>query len=58
MSEQIKYKLARLKGPEDQLEDQLNAQSPWILAALMLQPRADASGPYLAIFYKKIPDGS
>lgn len=57
MPEQIKYKVTRLQGPEDQLEDQLNVQSPWILAALLYQPREGASGPYLAVFYKKVTDG-
>jgi hypothetical protein len=52
MSEIIKYKAVRLAGPEDELEQQLEDQSPWILATLLYQPRPDAEGPYLAIFYK------
>ena len=53
MAEKVEYKVTRLEGPEDQLEEQLNDQSPWILASLLYQPRQGASGPYLAIFYKK-----
>ena len=53
MADTIKYKVVRLKGPEDQLEDQLNAQSPWILSTLIPLPRLDAQGTFLAIFYQK-----
>jgi hypothetical protein len=53
----IEYKVVRLPGPEDKLEEQLNAQGAglWVLSALLHKPSPGA-GPYLAIFYRQKQD--
>ncbi len=53
----IEYKVSRLRGPEDRLEEQLNVEgtSRWTLAALLHEPAPGnpGAGEYLAIFYRQ-----
>ena len=54
MAEIIEYKVIRLPGPENLLDEQLNDQGAgrWILAALLHEP-VPGTGPYLAVFYRQ-----
>lgn len=54
MAEVVKYKVVRLQGPENQLEQQLDDHGAglWELSTLLRDPQ-EGVDPYLCIFQRR-----